>query len=138
MGIVNTFEDLEVWQSASELAVDTYKLTSKGKLEKDYGLRDQFQRASISISNNIAEGFEYDNNKDFIKYLRYAKGSAGETRNMISFLKKIKYIDENEFRTMFDILVRLSKQLRTFINYLKNYETERADVKPGERKKGKI
>jgi len=125
MGKVNSFEDLEVWQNASELAVDTYNLTSKGKLEKDYGLKDQFQRAAISISNNIAEGFEYDNNKDFIKYLRYAKGSAGEVRNMINFLKKINYIDEKDFKNMYEKLIQLSKQLKTFINYLKDYENKK-------------
>jgi four helix bundle protein len=125
MGKINSFEDLEVWQNASELAVDTYILTSKGKLEKDFGLKDQFQRASISISNNIAEGFEYDNNKDFIKYLRYSKGSAGEVRNMINFLRKINYIDEKDFKIMYEKLVRLSKQLKTFINYLKDYENRK-------------
>ncbi len=125
MGKINSFEDLEVWQNASELAVDTYNLTSKGKLEKDFGLKDQFQRASISISNNIAEGFEYDNNKDFIKYLRYSKGSAGEVRNMINFLKKINYIDEKDFKIMYEKLIRLSKQLKTFINYLKDYENKK-------------
>ena len=68
MGKINSFEDLEVWQKASDLAVDAYEITSQGKLSKDYGLKDQFQRASISISNNIAEGYEYDNNKDFINF----------------------------------------------------------------------
>lgn len=101
MGKINSFEDLEVWQKASDLAVDAYRITSTGKLSKDFGLKDQFQRASISISNNIAEGFEYDNNKDFIKFLRFAKGSTGEVRNMIIFFNRIKYIDENGYRIMF-------------------------------------
>ncbi len=103
MSKIKTFEDLEIWQKASELAVDTYKLTSQGKLQKDYGLKDQFQRACISISNNIAEGFEYDNNKDFIKYLRYAKGSAGEVRNIIHFLLKIEFIEEDTAERLYKL-----------------------------------
>jgi len=121
MSKIKTFEDLEIWQKASELAVDTYKLTSQGKLQKDYGLKDQFQRACISISNNIAEGFEYDNNKDFIKYLRYAKGSAGEVRNIIHFLLKIEFIEEDTYKRFYNELISISKQLKGFINYLKEY-----------------
>ena len=118
---IKTFEDLEVWQNASNLAVEVYKISSIGKLSKNYGLKDQIQRAAISISNNISEGFEYDNNKDFIKYLRFAKGSAGEVRNIIHFLLKIEFIDENTYKKFFNELISLSKQLRGFINYLKEY-----------------
>lgn len=63
---------------AADIVIEVYKITSTEKLRHDYGFKDQLQRASLSISNNIAEGFEYDNNKDLIKYLRYAKGSSGE------------------------------------------------------------
>ena len=125
MAKINSFEDLEVWQKASDIAVDSYRITSTGKLSKDYGLKDQFQRASISMSNNIAEGFEYDNNKDFIKFLRFAKGSTGEVRIMIIFFKKINYITDPDFNLMFDKLIQLSKQLRTFIKYIKEYENRR-------------
>ena len=127
MGKINSFEDLEVWQKASDLAVEAYRITSTGKLSKDFGLKDQFQRASISMSNNIAEGFEYDNNKDFIKFLRFAKGSTGEVRNMIIFFKKINYITDSDYSLMFDKLIQLSKQLRTFIKYLKDYESKKVD-----------
>jgi four helix bundle protein len=129
MGKVNTFEDLEVWQKASDIAVDAYGITSTGRLSKDYGLKDQFQRAGISISNNIAEGFEYDNNKDFIKFLRFAKGSTGEVRNLLIFFKRISYITENDFEMMFDRVIILSKQLGSFIKYLKEYESKKKSPK---------
>ena len=64
MDKINSFEDLEVWKNASDLGVEIYKLSSTGRISKDFGLRDQVQRAALSISNNIAEGYEYDNNKD--------------------------------------------------------------------------
>ncbi|RPI13044.1 MAG: four helix bundle protein [Ignavibacteriae bacterium] len=76
MSTINSFEELDIWKEASEIALNVYSITSIGDLKRDHGLKDQLQRAVVSISNNIAEGFEYDNNKDFIKYLRYAKGSA--------------------------------------------------------------
>ena len=125
MGNIEKFEDLEVWQNASDLAVEIYKISSVGKLARDFGLRDQLQRASISISNNISEGFEYDNNKDFIKYLRFAKGSAGEVRNIINFLHKIEFIGKDTYRRFFEKLISLSKQLKGFITYLKKYEANK-------------
>jgi len=125
MGKINSFEDLEVWQKASDLAVYAYGITSIGKLAKDYSLKDQFQRASISISNNIAEGYEYDNNKDFIKFLRIAKGSTGEVRNLLIFFKRINYITKEDYGSMFDKAIVLSKQLRSFIKYLKEYENKK-------------
>ncbi len=122
MGKIERFEDLEVWKKASDIAFEIYKLTEKGKLSSDYGLKDQLRRAAISISNNISEGFEYDNRKDFIKYLRYAKGSTGEVRNMLNLLLRIECIDSDLHKKLYDKLVILSKQLYTFIKYLKNRE----------------
>jgi len=79
------FEDLPIWQEAVLLGVAVYILTLNGVLAKDYSVKDQLRRAVISISNNIAEGFEYNNNKSFITFLRYAKGSAGELRSTCTF-----------------------------------------------------
>jgi four helix bundle protein len=124
MSKIKTFEDLEVWQNASNIAIEVYKISSIGKLSKDYGLKDQIQRASISISNNISEGFEYDNNKDFIKYLRFAKGSAGEVRSMKNFLYKIDYVNKETYKKFYEELISISKQLKGFINYLKQFNTK--------------
>jgi four helix bundle protein len=121
---ISTFEDLKVWQDASDLAVEVYNLCSTGKIAKDYGLKDQIQRASISISNNISEGYEYENNKDFIKFLRYAKGSAGEVRSMFNILFKAHLIDEETYHHFFNELIGLSKQIRGFMGYLRKYEKQ--------------
>jgi four helix bundle protein len=77
---IERFEDLKVWQYSRTLVTDIYILTKGPSFNKDYGLKDQIQRASVSIMNNIAEGFERDNNKEFIRFLIYSKGSAGEVR----------------------------------------------------------
>ena len=121
MAKVNRFEDLEVWQKAMKIAEDIYLLTREDKFAREYSIKDQIIRASISISNNISEGFEYDNQKDFIKFLRYSKGSTGEVRNMITFLKRVGLVNEEFYLLITNELVVLSKQLYAFINYLKNH-----------------
>lgn len=120
MGKVNRFEDLEVWQKGMQLAEDIYFVTRDEKFAREYSIKDQIIRASISISNNISEGFEYDNRKDFIKFLRYSKGSTGEVRNMLVYLKRVGLISNEVFEKLTNDAVILSKQLFSFINYLKN------------------
>lgn len=123
MAKIQKFEDLDVYKNALDIAVYIYKLVSKGKLSKDYKLKDQLTSAALSISNNIAEGFEYDNKKDFIKFLRYSKGSTGEVRNMLNVLIRIEYINEKTYSFLYEKLTSLSKQLYGFIHYLKNFNS---------------
>ena len=80
MATYNRFEDLPVWENAKDLAVTVYKVSFDGKLNKDYGLRDQIRKAAVSVSGNIAEGFERGTKKEFIQFLYVAKGSCGELR----------------------------------------------------------
>jgi four helix bundle protein len=109
MNKINTFEDLKIWQDGSDVAVNIYQITSQVEMKRDYGLKDQLQRAALSITNNIAEGFEYNNNKDFIKFLRYAKGSTGEVRSMLNILLRLNLISEEEFNSLYPKLIELSK-----------------------------
>jgi len=122
MSKIKQFEDLDIWKLAVEIAINIYKISEDGKLKQDWGLKDQIRRAAMSISNNIAEGFEYDNNKDFIKFLRYSKGSCGELRSQLFILKKIEFINEIFYADMFDRLMSISKQISGLIKYLKEYE----------------
>jgi four helix bundle protein len=92
------FEDLKVWQRAKELAVYIYKLTAKGKLSRDYGLRDQMRRAAVSIPSNIAEGDEYGSNKQAVKFLHFAKGSAAELLTQAIIAHEIEYIVVGELQ----------------------------------------
>jgi four helix bundle protein len=73
MSKIERFEDLEVWKKAIEIGAELFLLTKKPPLRIERDVNSQLIRAALSISNNIAEGFEYDNRKDFIKFLRYAK-----------------------------------------------------------------
>ena len=75
MATIKSFEDLDIWQKAHDLAARIYDLSEINlKINKDYSFKDQIKRAALSISNNIAEGFEYNNNNYFIRYLCIAKG----------------------------------------------------------------
>jgi four helix bundle protein len=77
MATILRFEDLEIWKEAVKIGVEIYKLTSRDKLERDFSSKDQLRRAAISISNNIAEGFEYNNNKVFCKFSPMQKHQQG-------------------------------------------------------------
>ena len=121
MGTVKEFEDFEVWKKSIDLAVLIYKLTMQEPLSKDYSLKDQIRRASTSVSNNIAEGFEYGNNKQFARFLRIAKGSLGEVRSQIVVLRRLRYIKEEDYQSIYNECKSISKQLYSLINYLDSH-----------------
>ena len=116
------FEDLEVWISAKEFAVTLYNLTEQGDFKKDFGLKDQLRRASISIISNIAEGFERNGNKEFIQFLSIAKGSAGEVRAQLYIAIELNYISETDFNKLNEQITQVSRMLSGFMNYLKQSE----------------
>ena len=119
MATYDSFEDLPVWQSARELAVLGYKTTLNGKLSTDYGLRNQIQRAVVSVSSNIAEGFERGSKTEFIQFLYIARGSCGELRSLLFIGRDICYIDENDFKILYESATNVSRQITRFIEYLK-------------------
>jgi four helix bundle protein len=125
MAKYSSFEEMEVYQKALAFGAKMYRLTLiNTQISKDYGLKDQLQRAALSISNNIAEGFERETKKELIRFLYVSKGSAGECRNMFNFLKQLNYIDENNFCEYRNDVLEISKQLGSYIKYLKNLEKE--------------
>lgn len=109
------FEDIVVWQKAQELAVEMYK-SFHGL--KDYGFRDQILRAVVSISNNIAEGFERKGNKEFKYFLFVAKGSAAEVRSMLYLARDLNYINNEKFEKYIESALSISKMLSGLIKVL--------------------
>lgn len=91
------FEDLKIWKLSLKITKTIYDLTSKGKFSKDFCLRDQIRRAIISVSSNIVEGFEKNNNNEFVRFLKIAKGSVGEVRNQLYIALAVNYITRSEF-----------------------------------------
>ena len=96
------FKELRVWQEAKQLAVQIYKITTTARFSKDYGLQDQVQRAAVSVASNIAEGYEKNSNKDFVRYLLIAKGSLAELRTQLEIALEIGYIDKKVFESVED------------------------------------
>src|SRR5438309_3917355 len=89
----NRFEDLPVWNAALELAVRTYALSAKAQFRNQRSLRDQIERAAVSVSNNIAEGFERGTTQELLTFLYIARGSAGEVRSMLCLLALSEFAD---------------------------------------------
>ncbi|MDD2192512.1 MAG: four helix bundle protein [Bacteroidales bacterium] len=114
--MAKTFEELTLWQDSKSLVLEIYKLTAN---IKDYGFKDQIQRAAVSIMNNIAEGFESGSDIMFVKYLNTAKGSAGEVRSMLYLMIELKYADEDNAKKIIDSLKNISSQIYKLISYLK-------------------
>lgn len=119
--MIKTFEEIKVWIDSRDFVKSIYDLTALPKFNKDFGLRDQIQRAAVSIMNNIAEGYERDNNKEFIKFLQYSKGSAGEVRSMLYVALDLKYITNEEFENAYKNVINIIKQIANFIKYLSTY-----------------
>ena len=119
MPVYKKFEDLPVWKSAKDLAVKIYQTTKNQKFRRDYSLVDQIRRASISVSSNIAEGFERGSRKELIQFLYIAKGSLGEVRSQLQVCSELGYINEENFSLLLQQTYDLSKQLGAFISSLK-------------------
>src|SRR3990167_2246375 len=112
---IEKFEDLISWQKAREVSLLVYKIF---RTNKDFSFRDQLQRAVVSISNNIAEGFERKSNKELRQFLYIAKGSCGEVRSMLYLAKDLSYISQSEFDRIYDLSLEISRLMSGFIKTL--------------------
>ncbi|MDN4163913.1 four helix bundle protein [Cytophagales bacterium LB-30] len=122
MATWKTFEDIEAWQRARQLSQEIYSLTLLGSFAKDFGLRDQINRASGSIMDNIAEGFDRGGKKEFINFLSYAKGSAGEVKSQLYRALDREYIEKIHFEKLFKETDELGKMIAGLMNYLNKSE----------------
>lgn len=115
---IERFEDMEVWQMSRELVREIYAITNEKNFCKDFGLKDQIRRSSVSIMANIAEGFERKSNKEFIQFLFIAKGSCGELRSHIYVASDLGYINAEISESLHNKTITISKSLSGFIKYL--------------------
>ena len=116
--MTKSFEEFEVYQKAVLLTKQVFQLVNTSSFEKEYGIKDQIKRAVISISNNIAEGSEYNNNKQFVRFLKIAKGSCAEVRNMLILAKELQFCTENETKESLQLSIEISQNISNFIKYL--------------------
>lgn len=102
MSAVTRFEDLIVWQEARVLVKLIYKITSNGAFAKDYGMRDQIQRAAVSVMTNIAEGFDCESSTEFARFLGIARRSAVEVQSLLYAALDVEYIKDDIFKSHYD------------------------------------
>ena len=112
---IERFEELIAWQKSKELTILIYRLF---KNNKDLSFKDQIQRASISIMNNIAEGLERKSNRELMNFLYIAKGSCGEVRSMLCIANDLSYITKNDLNIANNLSIEVSKLLSGFIKVL--------------------
>lgn len=122
MSKVERFEDLKVWQFSRELCKMIHILTLKDHFFRDFKLVGQIKSSSGSVMDNIAEGFERDDNKEFIQFLSISKGSSGESRSQLYRAMDNGYITQEEFDVAYEKSLEVSKMLKGFIIYLKESE----------------
>ena len=109
---IEKFEDIEVWKDGMNLTVELYKLLSGCR---DFGFRDQLQRAAVSIPSNIAEGYERNTNKEYIQFLYIAKGSCGELRTQLYLAEKLGYITSENANQLINKTRKISSMLYNLI-----------------------
>ena len=119
---MKSFEDLDIYMKSFDFAVVIFELTSKKSINQN--IVNQLERAALSISNNIAEGFELQSNRQFVKFLYIAKGSCGECRNLLAVANKLNQIEDYKYLELKNNAIEISKQLANFIKYLKKSEIQ--------------
>jgi four helix bundle protein len=111
MATFESFEEIEAWQKARGLTRGIYAVSSKRPFSKDFGLRDQIRRASVSIMSNIAEGFERGGTREFIQFLSMAQGSSGEVRSQLYIAVDQGYIDKETFEQLYTLASEASRMI---------------------------
>jgi four helix bundle protein len=119
MATFKKFEDISAWQKSRELTREIYGVTGQGNFSKDFGLKDQIRRASVSIMSNIAEGFERSGTGEFSQFLATAKGSAGEVRSQLYVAFDQGYIAKAAFETLASSATQISRMISGLMSYLR-------------------
>ncbi|MEE6130139.1 four helix bundle protein [Chryseobacterium arthrosphaerae] len=116
--MTKNFEDFPVYIKSLDLIQKVYEFLQNPGFKKEFEFNNQIKRASFSISNNIAEGSEYNNNRQFIRYLKIAKGSCAEVKSMLIVSKRLKLGDENKAEEIITLSREVSSNISNFIKYL--------------------
>lgn len=119
---VTCFEDLFIWQKAVEFAKEIYLITEKKGLKNDFGLKGQMRDSAVSISSNIAEGFERRSRKEYLNFLNIAKGSAGEIRSQLYVAFSVGYLEKSELNDLREKAKFLSGSITNHMNSINKVE----------------
>jgi len=137
MAGITRFEDLDVWKHARALTSKVYRISRQGEFARDFGLRDQMQRAAVSVMSNIAEGFGTHTSRSYVQFLGYARRSAAEVQSHLYVALDLDYITQDDFEDVYATADSCSRQLYGFTRYLKSrpdssrIEEPPSDYQPG-------
>ena len=129
MATISKFEDIDAWQLAREMTKTIYAISNDGAFARDFGLRDQIRRASVSIMSNNAEGFERGGDKEFFQFVSLAKGSSGEVRAQLYVALDAGYIDQQTFSRLSDMATQINRMLAGLMKYLRSSELKGSKYK---------
>ena len=122
MTAIERFEDIKAWQKARDLAKQIYEMTCQGDFAKDYSLKDQIRRASVSIMSNIAEGYARQTDKEFIQFLHIALGSVAEVQSQLYVAQDLGYISNGQSKEIHELSSETAKLINGFIKYLRKVD----------------
>src|SRR5438046_3111558 len=122
MATITKFEDIEAWKKGRELKQSLYRQSRRGEFAKDFALRDQIRRAAMSVTANIAEGFERGGNREFIQFLSISKGSFGEVQDHLYTAMDENYITKEDFEQLYAQTAEVSRLIGGFMQYLQRSE----------------
>ncbi|MBI4710660.1 MAG: four helix bundle protein [Nitrospirae bacterium] len=117
MGEITKFEDIEAWQDARQLSKGIYNMTSE---LKDFSLKEQMRRATVSVMANIAEGYARRGNKEFVQFMFISKASCAELQSHLYLALDLNYISKEIFEPLYEQLDKIQRKLSSFINLLRN------------------
>jgi len=119
MSGIERFEDIKAWQKARDLVKCTYDITSQGNFAKDYSLKDQIRRASVSVMSNIAEGYTRQTDREFTQFLYIALGSVAEVQSQLYVAQDLSYISAEQFEQVYELSSEAARLINGFIKYLR-------------------
>jgi four helix bundle protein len=119
MATYESFEELQAWQKARELVNKIYSVSKHGMFARDFPLRDQIRKAGVSIISNIAEGFDRGGTAEFVQFLSFAKGSAGEVRSQLYVAKDQGYLTSEDFDRLMELADETSRLIGGLMIYLR-------------------
>jgi len=122
MAMIQRFEDIQAWQEGRILVKMIYQLTKEEKFSKDYGMRDQIRRASVSVMNNIAEGFDCESKVEFARFLGIARRSAVEVQSLLYAASDVDYMNQTEF----DLYYEQARKTKALIGGFKRSLTKQS------------
>jgi four helix bundle protein len=118
MATITRFEDVEAWQLGRELKRQVYACSKIGEFAKDFALKDQIRRAAISVTANIAEGFEREGNREFLQFLSTSKGSSGEIQDHLYTALDEAYLTQHQFENLYGKAAEVGRKIGAFMKYL--------------------